>query len=552
MVLTGLVASDDEKSLDNISANSAEIGDAYSLDSSSITDDKLQILIKYESTQSQSFWAYGFTIVLGIISVVCFHDLCLSPLNSNLLQNDLAGKGVYDVNDFENNAGILVPYWNNGLKKTKVEFNGNKEGFAVGPCYLQKGDLNWPSEKNEFSESRKSIQYRESQWQDAMDDGDLTGLCRPGFIIIGAGKCGTSSLYHYLVGHPRVLPAKKKQIDYFRYFSTRSMKWYLSNFPSADTFLSNGALMTGEASPGYLPYPDIAHKLKTQMTTEAGPGTPKIITIVRSPLERSWSSYKYNYKKPVIDAIRKKYDDEHADPFMDKLQRTDKCYTDEWYYEKYVFSFEEMVRAELKLLRECLTPGGRGEEGTRDAYGSQDWAAPELERRQRHGESALISLDASCYGDRISDAVPRRQWTDLVEEYPDKMINLPNLHVVQSLVGRSLYTLPLEWWYALYPREDLHIICNEDLRYKSNESMSNVTEFLGLPPFDFSEVTGAGMFNTGGNTGYDTVTKWDESTGVAASTDDIPISAELRKEYMEFVQPFNERLFQLIGKRCNW
>lgn len=259
MILTGFVGSDDEKSVDNISANSAEIGDACSLDSSStLTDEKLQILIKYESSaQGQSFWAYGFTIVLGIISVVCFHDFGLTPRNnSNLLaKNDLAEKkAIYDGNDFENNAGILVPYWENGLEKTKMQFHANnKEAFAVGPCYLPKEDLNWSSlGDDEFSESRKNIQYRESQWQNTLDDGDLTGLCRPGFIIIGAGKCGTSSLYHYLVGHPRVLPAKKKQIDYFRYFSTRSMKWYLSNFPSADTFLSNRALMTGEASPGYL------------------------------------------------------------------------------------------------------------------------------------------------------------------------------------------------------------------------------------------------------------------------------------------------------------
>lgn len=135
-----------------------------------------------------------------------------------------------------------------------------------------------------------------------------------------------------------------------------------------------------------------------------------------------------------------------------------------------------------------------------------------------------------------------------MEEYPNKVINLPNLHVVQSLVGRSLYTLPLEWWYALYPKDDLYVLCNEDLKYRSSESMSSVTEFLGLPSFDFSEVTSAGMFNTGGNTGYDTVTKWDES----AAADDIPISSELRNEYMEFVKPFNERLFKLIGKRCNW
>jgi hypothetical protein len=44
----------------------------------------------------------------------------------------------------------------------------------------------------------------------------VAGMCRPGFIIIGAGKCGTSSLYHYLTSHPRVLPASEKQIHYFR------------------------------------------------------------------------------------------------------------------------------------------------------------------------------------------------------------------------------------------------------------------------------------------------------------------------------------------------
>lgn len=43
----------------------------------------------------------------------------------------------------------------------------------------------------------------------------LGGLCRPGFLIIGQGKCGTSSLYKYLTGHDRVMPAVQKQIHYF-------------------------------------------------------------------------------------------------------------------------------------------------------------------------------------------------------------------------------------------------------------------------------------------------------------------------------------------------
>jgi hypothetical protein len=79
--------------------------------------------------------------------------------------------------------------------------------------------------------------------------------------------------------------------------------------------------------------------------------------------------------------------------------------------------------------------------------------------------------------------------------------------------------------------------------------MSNVSDFLGLPSFDFTNVTSAGLYNVGGHTGYDTVTQWN-NTNYAPDT--IPISKELRKEYLNFVNPFNERLFQLIGKRCDW
>jgi hypothetical protein len=41
--------------------------------------------------------------------------------------------------------------------------------------------------------------------------------CRPSFIIIGAGKSGTSSLYKYLLGHPKNLPCRVKQTHYFKY-----------------------------------------------------------------------------------------------------------------------------------------------------------------------------------------------------------------------------------------------------------------------------------------------------------------------------------------------
>jgi hypothetical protein len=63
------------------------------------------------------------------------------------------------------------------------------------------------------------------------------------------------------------------------------MKWYLQHFPTTTSFLSSGALMTGEASPGYLPYPDVA-KLVHERLARSG---VKIITIGRDPIERELS-----------------------------------------------------------------------------------------------------------------------------------------------------------------------------------------------------------------------------------------------------------------------
>eukprot|EP00957_Ditylum_brightwellii_P079761 6065092-Ditylum_brightwellii.AAC.1 len=101
--------------------------------------------------------------------------------------------------------------------------------------------------------------------------------------------------------------------------------------------------------------------------------------------------------------------------------------------------------------------------------------------------------------------------------------------------------------------------------------MSDLSGFLGLPTFNFTNVVSKGMYNVGGNEGYDKPTSWDEveevheseslfldkkdtsgSTSVNDIWSDIPISAELLQEFIEFVKPYNDRLFQLTGKRCPW
>jgi hypothetical protein len=323
---------------------------------------------------------------------------------------------------------------------------------------------------------------------------------------------------------------------------------------------------------------------------------PKIITIVRNPLERSYSSYNYNYIQPNLAKIKKgvmkaveqsqrkfhKFHKGHSKSDNDSggirhhLQRRrmdlhhanrndndemietiiSKNMTDEKIIDTFFFSFNDLIQAELKLLKKCLKKGGDAESGAKHLYGHKAWAKRlftermEHDNKTMHTKPPLMTLDESCYGGTVSSTVPRIQWKKLVELHPKKMINVQNLHLVQSMVGRSLYSLPLEWWYELYPKKDLFLVCNEDLKFQPSETMSEVSEFLGLPKFNFENVVDQGLYNVGGHEGYDKVTDW---KSVANSIDDgIPISDEVRKKYLAFVKPYNERLFQMTGTSCNW
>jgi hypothetical protein len=111
--------------------------------------------------------------------------------------------------------------------------------------------------------------------------------CRPSFLIIGIGKCGTSSLYYYLAAHPSVVQARRKQVQFFdhAYDASRISSRYLSQFPAS---LKEGEV-TGEASPGYAQYSQVPGRVARHLNGV------RILVIARDPAERAHSSYHYNY-----------------------------------------------------------------------------------------------------------------------------------------------------------------------------------------------------------------------------------------------------------------
>lgn len=108
---------------------------------------------------------------------------------------------------------------------------------------------------------------------------------RPDFLIIGAQKAGTTSLYHYLTQHPQIIGNKGwKEIRYFDLPENHSkgFAWYLGNFPSK---FEKGNRLTFDASPSYLYFPHIPQLIKQEL------GDIKMIAILRDPVDRAYSAW---------------------------------------------------------------------------------------------------------------------------------------------------------------------------------------------------------------------------------------------------------------------
>lgn len=109
----------------------------------------------------------------------------------------------------------------------------------------------------------------------------------PNFIIAGASKSGTCSIYYYLSRHPQILLSHIKEIDFYWQNYRRGIDWYLAHFP---TITDRSDFLTGEATPNYLRFPQVAQRIK-----DTFPQT-KIIILLRNPVDRaiSWHYHKLN------------------------------------------------------------------------------------------------------------------------------------------------------------------------------------------------------------------------------------------------------------------
>lgn len=163
----------------------------------------------------------------------------------------------------------------------------------------------------------------------------------PDFIIAGAQKCGTTSLFNYLSQHPNILPSVIKQVRYYdggldpavdNY--ELGLDWYRSFFPRKEE-LVQGRAITGEASPMYLFHPLAAERIRRDLPDV------KILITLRNPTARAISHYHHAIRSheeelPFLDALRA--EEERLQPSLQQKDYRSFSFTRHSYKARGIFS----------------------------------------------------------------------------------------------------------------------------------------------------------------------------------------------------------------------
>ena len=175
---------------------------------------------------------------------------------------------------------------------------------------------------------------------------------KPNFLIVGAAKSGTTSLYYYLQQHPSIYLSPVKETNFFATnfvdgkptltnldfnleqaqkisFLTRDWESYLQLFAES----SIAAKAIGEVSPLYLNSSVAAQKIKSFLPDV------RLIAILRNPVDRAYSGYQMQLRQ--TDESRN---------FSTSINQDEIYIRGGFYYSKLKRYFDVFDRHQIKIL----------------------------------------------------------------------------------------------------------------------------------------------------------------------------------------------------------
>lgn len=115
----------------------------------------------------------------------------------------------------------------------------------------------------------------------------------PNFFVVGAQKCATTSLHHFLAAHPEIyLPFEKETkffVDNKRY--TQGIEHYESEYFSK----WKGERAVGEVDPDYIYFQHAIERVARDLNIHS----VKFIVILRNPIERAFSHYLMSFRRGI-------------------------------------------------------------------------------------------------------------------------------------------------------------------------------------------------------------------------------------------------------------
>ena len=115
-----------------------------------------------------------------------------------------------------------------------------------------------------------------------MDNIDFNKL--PNFLMIGAPKCGTTTLHSALRQNPNIFLPKDTSINFFNGHYDFDLSWYQTQF-----FVdADGYAARGDSTPSYLAS---GQKVAPRVKSSYGEHGMKFLAIFRDPVKRAYSHY---------------------------------------------------------------------------------------------------------------------------------------------------------------------------------------------------------------------------------------------------------------------
>jgi Sulfotransferase domain len=127
------------------------------------------------------------------------------------------------------------------------------------------------------------------------------GHALPDFLLIGAMKAGTTTLFAALAAHPHIIRSRRREIHFFGSRYVRGVDWYRRHFPTGAE-LRRFQAITGEGSTSYLANAKCPARIR-----EVIPRV-KLIALLRDPVDRAISHYFHEQRTgrerlPIAEAL---------------------------------------------------------------------------------------------------------------------------------------------------------------------------------------------------------------------------------------------------------